>query len=374
MYSSSGCNYTDNISVQFKVHWPLESDDPYRSQINPQDYYIQVATSSVSFFFSLLGVILDIIFICRIKTNFMVRLFVYLMVATTMELGAACPRSIFMIHVIHQSCTSINRQLVDLFFIIAVYCLWVQAVTVCSIDVTLLTKIYKYTCGATSSTTTQCHAVASCWRNRNLKCMEALFLTVLFGLPVVITIIVLTSIIESSSSIWSISNSASSLHLIAAIPVLFNLLCNIGLIVVLPVWFFWLRRRQVARVRTRAVLKETGLFVLLLFSTPFVWLFLNFWNSYLDSEIYSTAILSVFLGVLPYGLLVYMWLSFRSSARRVRIVQNENRDLRIPPRTTGLETAPQSTRVSLPTDTADHAPNFLSPSGDETTEVTPLLN
>ena len=370
MYSSSGCNYTNNISVQFKVYWPL--DDPYRSRINPQVYYVQLATSSVSFLVSLLGVILDIIFICRVKTNFMVRLFVYFMVATTMELGAACPRSIFTIHVIHQSCTSINRQFIDLFLLVAVYCLWVQAVTVCSIDVTLMTKIYNYTCGAT---TTQCHAIASCWRNRNKKCMEALFLTVLFGLPVVITIIVLTSIIESSSSIWLKSNYVLGLlHFIAAFPVVFNLLCNIGLIVVLPVWFFWLRRRRVARVRTRTVLKETGLFVLLLFSTPFAWLFLRFWNSYYDSDIYETTSLSVFLGVLPYCLLVYMWLSFRSSARQVRIVQNENRDLCIPPRTTGLQTAPQSTRVSLPSDTADHAPNFLSPSGDETTEVTPLLN
>ena len=31
----------------------------------------------------------------------------------------------------------------------------------------------------------------------------------------------------------------------------------------------------------------------------------------------------------------------------------------------GLRTAPPSTRVSLPTDTADHAPNFLSPSTAE---------
>ena len=40
----------------------------------------------------------------------------------------------------------------------------------------------------------------------------------------------------------------------------------------------------------------------------------------------------------------------------------------------GLRTAPPSTRVSLPTDTADHAPNFLSPSTAEPSEVTPLIN
>ena len=36
-------------------------------------------------------------------------------------------------------------------------------------------------------------------------------------------------------------------------------------------------------------------------------------------------------------------------------------------------TIPTSTRVSLPSDTAAHAPKFLSPSTAEPTDVTPLL-
>ena len=249
MYNSSGCNYN----------------------------YVQFATSSASFFFSLLGVILDIIFICRIKTNFMIRSFVYFMVATTMELGAACPRSLFTINVIRQSCTSIYYSLgnfTDLFFIlIAVYCLWVQLITVCSIDVTLMTLIYKYTCGATSSTTTQCHAIGKLLE----KPKPEMHGSILFGSPLWSTCghhynyssiiynrelkldLVCIQLCLEFMFIYSI--------IIVIIPVLFNLLCNISLIVVLPVWFFWLRRRQVARVRTRTVLKETGLFVLLLFST-----------------------------------------------------------------------------------------------------------
>ena len=41
---------------------------------------------------------------------------------------------------------------------------------------------------------------------------------------------------------------------------------------------------------------------------------------------------------------------------------------------TNLHTNPPSTRVSLPTDTAEHAPNFLSPSTAEPSEVTLLIN
>ena len=40
---------------------------------------------------------------------------------------------------------------------------------------------------------------------------------------------------------------------------------------------------------------------------------------------------------------------------------------------TNRHTNPPSTRVSLPTDTAEHAPNFLSPSTAEPSEVTPLI-
>ena len=41
---------------------------------------------------------------------------------------------------------------------------------------------------------------------------------------------------------------------------------------------------------------------------------------------------------------------------------------------TNRHTNPPSTRVSLPTDTAEHAPNFLSPSTAEPSEVTLLVN
>ena len=41
--------------------------------------------------------------------------------------------------------------------------------------------------------------------------------------------------------------------------------------------------------------------------------------------------------------------------------------------TARLQTAPPSTRVSLPSNTAEHAPNLLSPSGGDTSEVSPLL-
>ena len=116
------------------------------------------------------------------------------------------------------------------------------------------------------------------------------------------------------------------------------------------------------------------LFSVLLFATlldgVFIFLLRLWWTMYP-----VLTILSVFIpAMLPYLLLLYMWLRFRSSTRQVRITPGVNRYLHINTTGPGLQTAPPSTRVSLPSDTADHASNFLSPSGDELSEVTPLLN
>ena len=74
------------------------------------------------------------------------------------------------------------------------------------------------------------------------------------------------------------------------------------------------------------------------------------------------------LALFPLCVFVYMRCTF--IRRDVRYVGNLNRrDLH----TAGLQTAPDSTRVSLPSDTAAHAPNILSPSTAEPTDVTPLL-
>ena len=328
----------------FEIIWP---------PITQPGFYVQVAILSASFICSVLGVILDVVFICRKKTNFLVRLFVYLMVATTIELGSVCPH---MYNIILVQCDGSSVPPIDLLGIIYFYCVWVEAVIACSISVMLMKKLYNYTCGSTLT-------YASCWRNQinsHPKCMEAIIVTVLFGLPLVLTIILLAIGILSSITYQIL------IAVVTIIPVFLSLLSD----VVLLIWFCWLRRRRIARIRTGTVLKEMTLFFLLLFAIPLAWVFL-----FLPPMPFLVVltILSVFIAMLPYLLLLYMCLSFRSSTRQVRITHGENRNLHIKG-TTGQETAPPSTRISLPSDTADHAPNFLSPSGDESSEVTLLLN
>ena len=84
----------------------------------------------------------------------------------------------------------------------------------------------------------------------------------------------------------------------------------------------------------------------------------------------TTTCIATFMSSFPLLVFVYMCYSFRSRTRHVRFANRADIETAGP----GLRTAPPSTRVSLPTDTADHAPNFLSPSTAEPSEVTPLIN
>ena len=333
-------------------------------QVDP-NYYAQVAITAASFVFSVLGVILDIVFICRKKTNLLMQLFVYLMVSSTIELGSVCLHYVFSIYV-EKTCIGFGViKESDLFSVIASCCLWVETVTVCFINVMLMTQFFNYMCASRSRFT-----CVSCRKNSHQKCMKAIFVTVLFSLPVLtiigyVPIILLSNIYYVNSGLNQLVNFILQLSIV--ILVILNLLYNVALLI----WFCWLRRRGVAGVITRKVLKETTLFSVLLFATLLDGVFILLqllWTMYL-----VLTILSVFIAaMLPYLLLLYMWLRFRSSTRQVRITRGENRNLHI--NTTGLQTVPPSTRISLPSDTADHAPNFLSPSGDELSEVTPLLN
>ncbi len=157
--------------------------------------------------------------------------------------------------------------------------------------------------------------------------------------------------------------------IIIAIPSALVLISFIGNFV-LTIWFCILWRRQIAR--RRDVLKEIGIFFALFFFTLFViGMDISGGFNYIPPAIVITQIvISSFLSCFPLLVFGYMCYSFHSRTRHVRFANRADIETAGP----GLQTAPPSTRVSLPTDTADHAPNFLSPSTAEPSEVTPLIN
>ncbi len=86
---------------------------------------------------------------------------------------------------------------------------------------------------------------------------------------------------------------------------------------------------------------------------------------YSDYVHFSLAIFSALRTIAPVSFGVYVLMSLPNLQRKVTTKAQVF--------ATNRHTNPPSTRVSLPTDTAEHAPNFLSPSTAEPSEVTQLV-
>ena len=147
--------------------------------------------------------------------------------------------------------------------------------------------------------------------------------------------------------------------------------------IILITWFTEARRLRPI-IRRGTMLKEYFLFFAHMLVTIMTTLMCIFQWLLTTSESESTILVVVgalmaqtLLALFPLCMFAYLRYSLRTSPRESRQEVNVDRhDFQ----TAGLQTAPPSTRVSLPSDTAEHAPNFLSPSTAEPTDVTPLLN
>ena len=136
--------------------------------------------------------------------------------------------------------------------------------------------------------------------------------------------------------------------------ILLDLLC----IVMLVVWVHKLWKRRLLRSKAKFVLTQIGhmIFLLVIFLIGNIaFLF----SGHCFGLVVVFAIRTVAL--VSFG--VYILISLRKKVTTKAQVPATNR-----------HTNPPSTRVSLPTDTAEHAPNFLSPSTAEPSAEYLLMN
>ncbi len=225
--------------------------------------------------------------------------------------------------------------------------LWIMALLVCSIYFTLVSQL----CG--------CFLRRHPWNDQFYSLLEYLFVLIplLGGL--------VTSVLVYYTNRTNIDMYMTQQIMILAIPSALVLISLIGNIV-LTIWFCTPWRRQIAR--RRDVPKEIGIFFALFFIILLVF-GMDLSDIFGYNIVPLQTVLSFPLSCFPLLVFGYMWYSFRSKTRRVFANRAD-----IETAGPGLQTAPPSTRVSLPTDTADHAPNFLSPSTASPSEVTPLIN
>ena len=267
-------------------------------------------------------------------------------------------------------------------YIFGPQCLLLPAILLsCSFSFILLQKFCSVTC--TCNNCCQCHQPQrNCLLPRSLRvCLEVLFIVVIIMVPMsfALTLYIANDVllpVNYSDPFVLFSEYFMSYEIFflffLPIPFVLSLISD----TILVIWFC-VRRDHIAK--RRVMLKEIVIFLVHLFESILAGLvYILFYLGPVEgmisgqAEAIGLSILLAPLSLFPLCVFVYMRYSFNTPPREDRLEGNNRYDIQTAGR--GLQTAPPSTRVSLPSDTAAHAPNFLSPSTAEPTDVTPLLN
>ena len=297
----------------------------------------------------------ETVYICRYKTTFLQRLFFYLTIAATIAEGASVPLL---------SYGNAHEATVFLAIIISVfpYILIVELFIVGSINVTLLSKMYKYRVSARRQSL-QFNAEYMLCCCLHTRAREAALVLVIFGAPLFALVIeVVVILLKPFVALYIFLP-------FVYIPAIADLVLCLISTVILCVWFCALRKNRLLRGKAKLMCKQTILItgILVVYFVPWMLFPIAILLALqLPSFVVAWAVLITVLPV-PVPLLFFGYIC-RSIYNTRRNKKQENTL-----QTVNSPTAPPSTRVSLPSDTAAHAPNFLSPSTADPTEVTVLL-
>ena len=326
----------------------------------------------VCLLFSIVGLVVELIFICRNKSNFLLRLFVYLSVAVSISLGT------FSLH-LYSYWDQNNKTFCAVTHAILHYSITAEQLLIFSINIVLLYKVC-------SSVFRACMCRWTQKLNKFNRLLEVLFIVIHFGIPLIVASIILGYQNPEDVNYWTLCYEQNENHsltecndqksrvflekaITTMIPVFINLLLSIACIAVLLLWLLWLQSRHFLRARMRTINKEIGLWLGYLILYCFFWILVSTLD---DLHVVTYPLFPISHIAIPISFFVYTCVRIRHRHKKKRSAHEENHNVHVDPHTPGLETSPLSTRISLPSDTADHAPNFLSP--EELSEVTLLIN
>ncbi len=224
-----------------------------------------------------------------------------------------------------------------------------------TIHLLLLYKLCKY-----MQTRTMQRLQALCCNIRPRLWHEVMIVCIQLGLSLPILIVEIVMILKTNS-IYFVYTVQSYIEIpLLAVNALLGLIC----IVLLVSWCYMLCKRRLLKNKVKFVCTEMGyiLLVLVVDLIGNICLLLLLLPSSYDYNI-VTSVMRTF-PLVSFG--VYIIISIRSLRKKVTT------KAQVP--ATNRHTNPPSTRVSLPTDTAEHAPNFLSPSTAEPSAEYLLMN
>ena len=323
----------------------------------------------VCILFSIVGLAVEIVFVCKKKNTFLLRLIVYLSFSAAAVVG--CLASHILVYFRPK-----NESLCQILDTILRYFISVELSFVFSINLVLLYKMcgsFRYNYHGNS--------LINKINKLDKKCWLEVFLVILnFGIPAIAFLVYFEALRSPGTCSYThrldcYSNYFKYWVFDSEIPLvmldgLLVLLC----LCVFIVWLCWLRSRLFWKARMKTVMKEIG-----------VWLglFVVYFVMAILFEVTAVRVVSVdswFFALFPLlqlGIFVvffgYMCVSLCSCCKLKTYVDHRAKELEIEIQTDLFETTLPSTRVSLPSDVDAHAPDFQSPKGEVSSELSHLL-
>ena len=256
---------------------------------------------------------------------------------------------------------------------------FIELIVIGSINSTLLSKLYKYRVSRRSHDPGAEYMLCCCYYKKwheVLFCVIGLIATLL---PVVLILVKMQQ--TPSELLFDFPYLIVMGILSLTLPIVFiiDLVLTVISLIALVTWICKLKRRNLVQNKMKLICKEISLvigFMSAFLAGVVTIIVLSIFSGLIPvlsdpgvslDNVYSTVTainttLPLFLGIAPLLFLLYICISAHKPRQETQ---------RLP--TTTIFTAPPSTRVSLPTDTAAHAPNLLSPSTAEPTEETSLI-
>ena len=350
---------------------------------NITDIKLQALTTGLPgiacFILNLVGLTAELIFVCKRKNTFLLRLYLYLSVAVTISVGVFS--SFILIYFWSES-----EVLCSIIQISQCYTTIVELLVIFSISIILLYKLGS-SCRLSQHKTVMVERPSQ----SSQKCFEFVLVFLNFSIPAAIILPVMV-VMEVKSRVCFLNIKASfscyiekelffeAILIFEMTAVILNVFLYLLCICVLLVWLCCLRSKHLLKARMKTVIKEVGTLLVVLVTycvlavlTELIALFER--TGFYDSTVGKFVLYMyspLFPSCLPIAFFVYICICVCPQRKKTAACYQVKRR-RTGIQTAGLQTAPPSTRVSLPSDTAEHAPNFLSPSGGDTSEVSPLL-
>ena len=307
----------------------------------------------VCFILLMLSLVFEIFYICRYKTTFLQRLFFYLTVVVTLVDSINTMFLGYNVQLSEEACFNLTLALGNILFYAGI----AELLAITFINVAFLKAMFKYHFEKSlrSSIPRYCHSDD---KHAEVAAVLAIFVG---PLSVVVLGILLPSVWINFTSLL-IDNYSLTLAAFYGTKT-YGLLLSLISTVVMIAWLGSLRRKGLSTKRMKLVCREFGLTAGILATYLVLMLLVSVLAFYQGPY---DALLPIVHSCMPFIFLVYTCTHINNSRKKTQVQLNNVET--VPP------TAPTSTRVSLPSDTAEHALNFLSPSTAEPTENTPLID